>query len=93
MIYKLIHTLLELYKLALIAYVVLAWLHVPANRWTELLRRVVEPALNPVRVFLRRKLPAQWQIIDWSPVALWLLIGVVQLVIRLLLLMIAGLLV
>ncbi len=69
----------DLYKLALIAYVVLSFLHIPANRWTEMLRRIIEPALSPVRVFLHRVLPPNWmRTFDWSPVALYLLISLVQ---------------
>lgn len=69
----------DLYKLALIAYVVISWIHIPANRWTELLRRIIEPALGPVRVFMHRVLPANWmRTFDWSTLALYILISIVQ---------------
>lgn len=69
----------DLYKLALIAFVVLSYLRTPANRWTELLRRFIEPVLSPVRVWLHRLLPAQWtRWFDWSPVVLYLLISIAQ---------------
>lgn len=82
MIYRLLNTLLELYKLALLIYVVLSWLRIPANRWTVLLQRLVEPVLEPVRRFLRAKLPKEWQIFDWSALVVYLLIGVVQTLLR-----------
>lgn len=82
MIYRLLNTLLELYKLALLVYVVLSWLRIPANRWTVLLQRLVEPVLEPVRRFLRAKLPKEWQIFDWSALVVYLLIGVVQTLLR-----------
>jgi len=69
----------DLYKLALIAYVVISWLRIPANRWTELLRRIIEPVLNPVRVFMHRALPSNWmRTFDWSAVALYFLISIAQ---------------
>ena len=77
-LFVLLNSLLELYKLALLAYVVLSWLRIPANRWTVLLQRIVEPVVGPVRRFLRAKLPAQWQMFDWSVLVVYLLIGLLQ---------------
>ena len=77
-LFVLLNSLLELYKLALLAYVLLSWLRIPANRWTVLLQRVVEPVVSPVRRFLRAKLPAQWQMFDWSVLVVYLLIGLLQ---------------
>lgn len=77
-LFILINSLLELYKLAILAYIALSWLRIPANRWTVLLGRAVEPVVGPVRRFLRSRLPAQWQILDWSALVVYLLIGLVQ---------------
>ena len=77
-LFLLLNSLLELYKLALLAYVVLSWLRIPANRWTVLLQRVIEPVVGPVRTFLRARLPAQWQMFDWSVLVVYFLIGIVQ---------------
>lgn len=85
MLYGLISLVLRLYRLALIAYVILSWIRIPANQWTELLRRVIEPVLQPVRVFLRRKVPDKYMVVDWSPLALWLLIEVADILLRVLL--------
>lgn len=85
MIESLLIAVLDLYKLLLIVYVLLSWLHIGANRWTELLRRAVEPVLNPVRVFLHARLPRQWQVLDWSPLAVYLLVGLAQTLLRILL--------
>ena len=74
----LLNSLLELYKLALLAYIALSWLRIPSNKWTVMLQRVVEPVVGPVRRFLRTSLPNQWQILDWSALAVYLLIGLVQ---------------
>ena len=81
-LYMLLHSLVELYKLVLVAYVVLSWLHIPSNRWTVLLQRLVEPVLTPVRKFLRKYLPSQWQIIDWSVLVVYVLLGVAQTMLR-----------
>ena len=78
MLYALLNALIELYKLALLAYAVLSWLHLPANKWTTALASVVEPVVSPVRRALQARLPAQWQIFDWSVVVVYLLIGVLQ---------------
>lgn len=77
-----LNTLLELYKLLLLIYFVVALLRVPSNRWTTLLARVIEPVVNPVRTFLRTRLPARWQMVDWSLVAVYLLISVAQSVLQ-----------
>ena len=81
-LFILLNSLIELYKLALLAYVVLSWLRIPANRWTVLLQRIVEPVVSPVRRFLRSKLPMQWQMFDWSVLVVYLLIGVAQSLLR-----------
>ena len=74
----LVEGLLNVYKLAIMAYVVLGWLRIPANRWTEWLRAIVEPLLNPLRTLLYRLIPRKWMFFDYSPLALYLLVGVVQ---------------
>lgn len=84
-LYLLLHSLLELYRLVLLAYVVLSWLRIPANRWTVLLQRLVEPVVNPVRTFLRARLPMEWQMFDWSVLVVYLLIGVVEMLLRMVL--------
>ena len=78
MLFILLNSLLELYKLALLAYIAISWLRVSSNRWTEMLRRIVEPVVTPVRRFLRAHLPPQWQMFDWSAAVVYLLIGLVQ---------------
>ena len=77
-IFGLIDGLLDVYKLAVIAYCVISLMGVNANKWTELLRSIVEPLLIPIRKLLAQHLPRQWQIIDWSPVVLILLVSLVQ---------------
>ena len=85
LLYSLINTALSLYRLCIIAYVALSWLRITANKWTELLRRLVEPVLTPIRRLLVRRLPSQWQMLDWSPVVALLAIEVLGGVIRTLL--------
>lgn len=78
LIYTLLSWALSLYELALLVYVILSWVRPAANRWTELLRSIVEPVLRPIRRFLMAKLPARWQIIDWSVAVAWLLLGLLR---------------
>ena len=77
-IFGLIHGLLNVYKLLVIAYVVISLMGISANKWTELLRSVVEPLLLPIRKLLAQYLPKNWQVIDWSPVVLIILVSLVQ---------------
>ena len=77
-IYTLLSMLLSVYELVLVVYVVMSWIHPAANKWTELVRSLVEPVLEPIRRLLRRHLPARWQIMDWSVLVLWLLIGIAR---------------
>lgn len=70
--------LLWWYNVLVIAYVVLSWVRIPANKWTELLRSVVEPGLDIARKVMDRFLPSLRKPgIDWSPVVLF--VGVVLL--------------
>lgn len=84
-IYSLISTAFSLYELALMAYVILQWVNIPANRWTELLRRIIEPVLMPIRRLLMSKLPVRFQMLDWSPMVLLLLIGLARRIVAMLL--------
>ena len=87
LLYSLLNTALSLYRFAVIAYVVISWLRIPANQWTELLRRLVEPVLAPIRRILVRRLPSNWQMLDWSSAVLLLLLEIVGSLLRSLLFM------
>ena len=80
-----INALIDIYKLLVLVHFILVLVKVPANKWTTLLSSIVEPALAPVRVLVNKYLPKKWQIIDWSPVALLIGIGVAQWVLNLIL--------
>ena len=78
LLFGLIRLALNLYKLLVIVYFILRLFKVPANKWISLMGSIIEPVLNPIRKLLYQHLPKNWQIIDWSPVALFLLINIVQ---------------
>ena len=61
LIYSVLSMLLSLYEVVLFIYVVLSWIHPAANKWTELVRSLVEPVLAPIRRLLRQHLPASTQ--------------------------------
>ena len=42
------------------------------------MRSLVEPVLAPIRRLLRQHLPVRWQIMDWSVLVLWILIGIAR---------------
>ena len=73
MLVKLLQLVKWVFEVSLLLYVAISWLSIPANRWTELLRGLVEPVLTPIRAVLTEKLPVRFQILDWSPVVAWLL--------------------
>lgn len=75
---NLLSKVLDVYQLLVILYVVLAWLKVPANQWTEMLRSVIEPVLAPVRKLMAKYLPQNWMRVDWSPAALIVVIEIIQ---------------
>lgn len=78
MILGLANTALWLFDMLVLAWVILSLVKPGANRWTVLVSRLVEPVLTPVRGFLNAKLPAKWQILDWSPLAVWIVSGLLQ---------------
>ncbi len=82
LLYKIIRTVLWLFDVCLLLYVLLSWLKPASNRWTELLKRVVEPVLTPIRRVLVAKLPPRWQIFDWSPAVAWLLVELINMLLN-----------
>lgn len=77
-LFGLIEGLLDVYKLLIIVYCVINVLNISANKWTELLRSIMEPLLVPIRKLLAQYLPRNWQILDWSPAVLFILVTIVQ---------------
>ena len=77
-IFGLINLILDIYKLLVIVHFILTLVKAPANKWTTLLASIVEPVLNPIRKLLTQYLPENWQIADWSPVALFIVITIIQ---------------
>lgn len=79
-----IRMLLNLYSLVVIAHVVVCWLRVPANKWTEMLRSVVEPALQVTRDLMKRFLPFLDGVgVDLSPVVLVIVLQLLRSVLTL----------
>ena len=77
-LFRIVNAVLGLYSLLVLVHFILTLVKAPSNKWTTLLASFVEPALSPIRALLNGLLPKKWQIIDWSPVALLILISVVQ---------------
>ena len=68
----------------LLAYVLMS-LIIPDNKYTLLVGKYVEPVLAPVRALLAKLFPKLGASrVDFSPVALWLLLTVVEWLLRLL---------
>lgn len=77
-LFRIVNAVLGLYSLLVLVHFILKLVKAPSNKWTNLLASFAEPALAPIRALLNGFLPKKWQIIDWSPVALLILISVVQ---------------
>ena len=71
---------LSLFNLCLLIYVILSWVRPASSRFTELVNRIVEPVITPVRRFLNAHWPRAWGVsgIDFSPLVLWILVGLVR---------------
>ena len=78
LIIALLDVVLNLLNILLLAYVLLSWIAPAQNKWTSLVRGIVEPILAPVRRFLQKNVPSLMGMFDWSPVAVWLLISLVR---------------
>ena len=73
------------YNLLVLAYLVLEFVRIPANKWTELLRSAVEPALQVTRKLMDRFLPQLRKPgFDWSPVVLFVANIVIRWILRIL---------
>jgi len=74
-----IRMILGLYSLVVLAYIVISFIRIPSNKWTELLRSVVDPALDVTRKLMDRFLPfLQVKGIDLAPVVLFVALHVIS---------------
>ena len=69
---KILDMLLRLYMLIVLAVVIIRVLQVTPNKWTNLLDRMTEPLLSPIRAQLNKHLPESWNAVDLSPLVLLL---------------------
>ncbi|MGN0794329.1 MAG: YggT family protein [Aristaeellaceae bacterium] len=80
-ILNVIRFLLGVYNLLLIVHVILCWISIPANKWTELLRSIIEPGLMLARKLMDRFLPQLRKPgIDWSPLVLFVAIVLLRII-------------
>lgn len=71
----LIHWIANLYTLILFIRILLSWVSPdPYNPVVQFIYKVTEPILRPIR----RYLPLQWGMIDFSPILAFFLIQVVE---------------
>lgn len=74
-----VRALLWCYNLLLVVHVIFCWVNIPANKWTELLRSIVEPGLNITRKVMDRVMPKLRKPgIDWSPAVLFVAVIVIR---------------
>lgn len=68
----------------LLAYVLMSLL-IPENKYTLLIGKYVEPLLAPLRTLLAKLIPKLGAMrVDFSPVALWLLLTIAEWLLRVL---------
>jgi len=72
---------LWLADMALLVYVVLTYVRTSnptVNRIRQTLALVCEPMLIPARQLLGKILPAKFMILDWSPLVVWVVLGIAR---------------
>ncbi len=77
-ILNIIDFLLRIYMLIVAAVIIIRLLDITPNKWTNLLDRLTEPLLSPIRTQLNKHLPESIRQIDLSPMVLLLLIWFVR---------------
>ena len=74
----------------LFVYTLLLFL-LPSHNITRTIGRFIEPLLEPIRRFIRRRIPALANLpLDFSPLGLWLLLKAASWVVRLLAVILVG---
>lgn len=79
LIFWLMGVALWLLDVGLLAYVVLSYIrsmNPTVNRIKQLLALVCEPMLIPARRVLGRFLPSRFMFVDWSPILVWIVLGI-----------------
>ena len=71
-----IRLIISLYSLLVLAYAIVKLISLPNNKWIELLRSAVEPALNVTRMLMKRFLPFLGM--SWAPVVLFVALHVIR---------------
>lgn len=78
MIKYLLFKLLNLAELILLVRIVLSWLPIGNNRFTDLLYTLTEPVLSPIRNLLDSAMGNRRIMIDFSPLIAFMLIGLLK---------------
>ncbi len=75
LLYTIVNNGINLLQIIILVRVVMSWIpHNPPNQWTRLLYQVTEPILKPIRDIL----PGQSMGFDFSPVVVFLLLGLLK---------------
>lgn len=78
-IYKTISIVFSIIEFAILARVLISWLPVPKeNNLIRLLYMITEPILAPIRGLIERSSFGRNMMFDFSPIAAFLLIGIVR---------------
>lgn len=78
LIFWLLNVAIGLADAGLLVYVLLTYLrsdNVAVNRVRQALALFCEPLLVPARRLLGRVLPSRFMILDWSPLVVWVALG------------------
>lgn len=81
LLFTLVNAALWAADMALLVYVVLTYVrtaNLTANRIRQTLALVCEPMLIPARQLLGRILPTRFMILDWSPIVVWVALGITR---------------
>ncbi|MBQ8537707.1 MAG: YggT family protein [Clostridia bacterium] len=81
LIFWLLDIALWLADVGLLAYVVLSYIrsmNPTVNRVKQALSLVCEPMLIPARRVLGRFVPSRFMFVDWSPILVWIVLGIAR---------------
>jgi YggT family protein len=78
-----LYYLLQFLQYAILARVIISWLPIPRdNQIIRIIYQITEPVLAPVRGLIERSALGRNMMIDFSPIIVFLLIGLIQNLIR-----------
>jgi YggT family protein len=78
LIANILYTILDVLKYLIFARVILSYLPISSNKFTDFVVKATEPCLGPIRMLLERYSGARSMMLDFSPFIALILISLLQ---------------